>query len=285
MNVIKVVAVTAEPRMHTETLELLFDGDKQALAGTGKPYAVIIANQNYGAQTGLPSLATPFADAKALSDILIRRYGLFTELALPGGKTLPLVLKDPAKRDIERALVEVGKVTGVKDTVLVFYAGHGVEPVTSIAYWVPSDAEAGFEPSDPFRGRSAVIQRMQADRVILISDFLLLGRAAARRTARAREDRGERANAGAAQTAIAPLAHRHHVRKQRAGRRSRRRRTFESLPALCSPVSTRWSTTPSRPVSCSTATFSSRSPPTLTKSPSTGRLRRLATKRRRLRLR
>ncbi|MGE0502192.1 MAG: caspase family protein [Rhizobiaceae bacterium] len=177
LNVIDVRAVTADNRMLSRKLELLFEGDRQALVGEGRRYAVVIANQTYGGATGMPSLSTPFADADAISAVLTERYGFVTDLPLGEGRTLPLVLRDPTKRDIQAALHQLGKVAGSKDTVLVFYAGHGVfEKVTSTAYWVPSDAEKGFEPSylsaDDI---SAAIQRMQAGKVILISDSCYSG--------------------------------------------------------------------------------------------------------------
>lgn len=177
LNRIELVAVTAEPNMYSQTLELVFEGDKAALEGQGRRFAIVVANQNYGETTGMPSLTTPFADADALSTVLTGKYGFETELPLPSGDKMPLILKDATKRDILLALHQVGKVAGVKDTVLIFYAGHGVfEQVTSIAYWVPSDAEQGFEPSYLSAADiSAAIQRIQAGHLILISDSCYSG--------------------------------------------------------------------------------------------------------------
>ncbi len=177
LNPVSIVAVTADSRMHKRRLDLVFEGDLKALEGEGRRYAVIIANQNYGEATGMPDLSTPFADADALAAVLAGTYGFTTQLTLPNGKALPLLLKDPTKRDIEVALFQLGKVAGKRDTVLIFYAGHGVfEPVTSTAYWVPSDAEQGFEPSYLSAADiSAAIQRLQADHVILISDSCYSG--------------------------------------------------------------------------------------------------------------
>lgn len=177
MNTINVIAITADSRMHKKAIDLVFEGDRAALEGEGKRYAVVIANQNYSAESGMPSLSTPFADADALTAVLSEDYGFATEITLDNGKTAPLVLKDPTKRDIEVVLHQLGKIAGAKDTVLIFFAGHGVfEPVTSIAYWVPSDAEAGFEPSYLSASDiSAAIQRIQAGHVILISDSCYSG--------------------------------------------------------------------------------------------------------------
>jgi len=177
MNTINVIAITADSRLHQKTIDLVFEGDRAALEGEGKRYAVVIANQNYTPESGMPSLSTPFADADALTAVLAENYGFATEITLENGKTAPLVLKDPTNRDIEIVLHQLGKVAGAKDTVLIFFAGHGVfEPVTSIAYWVPSDAEAGFEPSYLSASDiSAAIQRIQAGHVILISDSCYSG--------------------------------------------------------------------------------------------------------------
>lgn len=176
MNMVNVVAVTADSRMHRQTLEFVYEGDRKALEGEGRRYAVIVANQNYGGTTGFASLATPFADADALAALLSSKYGFETELRV-GATTVPLVLRDPTKRDIQLALHHVGRAVGDKDTVLVYYAGHGIfEPVTSTAYWVPADAEAGFEPSYLSAADiSAAVQRMQAGNVMLISDSCYSG--------------------------------------------------------------------------------------------------------------
>lgn len=177
LNVIDVRAVTADNRMLSRKLELMFEGDRQALVGDGRRYAVIIANQTYGGGTGMPSLATPFADADAIAKVLTAGYGYETELPVGEGRTLPLILKDPTKREIQSTLHHLGKVVGSKDSVLIFYAGHGVyEEVTATAYWVPSDAEKGYEPSYLSAADiSAAIQRMQAGKVILISDSCYSG--------------------------------------------------------------------------------------------------------------
>ncbi len=177
MNRISVIAVTADSRLHPYTLEFLYEGDKKALEGEGRRYAVVIANQNYIGRHRLQIAVHAFADADAVTVVLTSKYGFETELKTSGGATVPLVLKDPTKREIEIALHHVGKTVGEKDTVLIFFAGHGIfEPLTSIAYWVPSDAEAGFEPSYLSASDiSAAIQRIQSGNVILISDSCYSG--------------------------------------------------------------------------------------------------------------
>ena len=177
LNSVSIVAVTADSRMHKKTLELVYEGDLKALEGEGRRYAVLIANQAYGPDTGLPKLETPVADADAIAAVLTGRYGFTTELALPDGRKLPLVLKDAGRNDILFRLEDVARNVGPKDQVLIYYAGHGVyEQMTSLAFWVPADARVGYSSSflsaDDI---SSAIKRMQAGNVILISDSCYSG--------------------------------------------------------------------------------------------------------------
>ncbi len=176
-NTVTVTAVTADARLHSLTLEFVYAAEENQLQGTGQRYAIIIANQQYDIQTGFPSLSTPVSDANALSALLTQRFGFTTEIVTEAGVTQPLLLVDPTKREIQLALHHVGRLVGEQDTVLVYYAGHGVfEPVTQSAFWVPSDAESGFAPSFLSAADiSAAIQRMQAGNIILISDSCYSG--------------------------------------------------------------------------------------------------------------
>lgn len=178
VNTFEVVALTADGRTHEKLLELVFEGDKKALEGDGTRYAVIIANQNYDrAKSGFDALATPFADADAVASLLTTKYGFRTEAKLPDGSAVALVLKDATRRDIETTLYKIGLVVGEKDTVLIYYAGHGIyEEKTTIAFWVPSDAEAGVPIS--YLSASTIaeaVQRMQAGKVVVISDSCFSG--------------------------------------------------------------------------------------------------------------
>ncbi|MGE0502675.1 MAG: caspase family protein [Rhizobiaceae bacterium] len=178
LNEVEIVALTADGRTHEKRLELVFEGDKKALEGEGRRFALIIANETYDRQrTGFSPLSTPFEDADAVAAILKQRYGFETEATLPGGQAVPLVLRDATRRDIETVLYRIGLVAGEKDTVLIYYAGHGIyEERTTIAFWVPSDAEAGVPISYLSASTiSEAIQRMQAGKVIVISDSCFSG--------------------------------------------------------------------------------------------------------------
>lgn len=177
LNTVEIVALTRDGRTHEKRLEFMFEGDRKALEGEGVRYAVVIANQTYARETGFSPLRTPFADADALADILATRYGFRLEATLPGGRTVPLLLKDATRRDIETVLYQIGLVAGEKDTVLIYFAGHGIyEEKTTIAFWVPVDAEAGVPIS--YLSASTIVeavQRMHADNVVVISDSCFSG--------------------------------------------------------------------------------------------------------------
>jgi hypothetical protein len=176
VNTISVTALTSDDEIHVMTpLEINFDGDLTRLKGEGTRYAVIIANQNYLPETEFSTLATPAADAEALRKTLTTDYGFITELPIGPGENLSLFLLDASKDEIEEVLYMVSQVATEQDSVLIYYAGHGVyDERTTNAYWVPVDA------TRPFNYLSGVtitehIQRMLARSVILISDSCYAG--------------------------------------------------------------------------------------------------------------
>lgn len=177
INPIQIVALTGDARTHIKTIELRFEGNVEALAGEGTRYAVVIANKSYDyARTGFEPLKTPFDDADAVIDVLEQSYGFETK-AVAKGQEFSLVLKDATRRDIETVLYKIGTIAGENDTVLIYYAGHGIyEERTTIAFWVPVDAETGVPISYvSATAISEAIQRMQARKVVVISDSCFSG--------------------------------------------------------------------------------------------------------------
>ena len=177
LNRIEVVALTRDNRQHTRTVEVTYAGGADPLAGGGRKYALLIANQTYGGDTGMPALATPFADVDAVADVLVRRYGFVTEAVTPDGHRLPLLLRDASRAQIETTLFQLSLIAGEADQVLIYYGGHGVfEQVTGTAFWVPADAVAGVPPSYiSASGISEALLRLQAASVIVVSDSCYSG--------------------------------------------------------------------------------------------------------------
>ena len=177
VNRIDVLAMTRDNQPVTHSIELFFEGDMKALLGDGTRYALLIANQTYAEGSGISRLATPHGDAEALAALLRDRYGFVTEARLPGGEVVDLFLKDATRLQIETALFQIGRLAGARDTVLIFYAGHGIyEQATQGAFWLPVDAQAGMPFTWlPASAISDAILRIEAGNVLVISDSCYSG--------------------------------------------------------------------------------------------------------------
>lgn len=141
----------------------------------GTRYALIIANQTYN-DSAFARLETPLADAQALADRLGRKFGFKTELDRNGQK-FSMLLHNAGKREIERALSRLRGVMTAADSLVVFYAGHGIyEKETHQAYWLPVDAEAN-EPQTWLSAHDirSAIQRLEARHVLVVADSCFSG--------------------------------------------------------------------------------------------------------------
>lgn len=99
----------------------------------GKYYALIIANNTYGENSGMMSLKRPIADATALKEVLATRYTFDWNNIM--------TLYDRSKMDVEVSLDELQKRVRPEDNLLIFYAGHGkMDMEADIGYWLLSDA-------------------------------------------------------------------------------------------------------------------------------------------------
>ena len=138
----------------------------------GNYYALVIGNNIYDDKYGVwDSLNNPINDAKAVVDVLKRRY-TFTEGDIQ-------LLINAKRRDIIRAINElIGKINA-KDSVLIFYAGHGyLNEDTDEAYWVPVDAqgedETNYISHETIKRKLGVIAD-RASHVLLVSDSCFSG--------------------------------------------------------------------------------------------------------------
>jgi caspase domain-containing protein/Sel1 repeat-containing protein len=93
----------------------------------GDYYALVIGNREY---TYWPKLDTPQNDAGEMAEMLSQRYGFKTK-----------VLFNATRYDILIALNELQKKLTDKDSLLIYYAGHGHLDDKGRGYWVPVDGE------------------------------------------------------------------------------------------------------------------------------------------------
>jgi hypothetical protein len=126
-------------------------------------YALVIGNNTY---RHLKKLETARADAEEIEQLLARDYGFKT-------KKLP----DATRDEIIKALSDYRGELGPDDSLLVYYAGHGVnDKGAETAYWLPVDASEG----DPSHWISAdditrSVRAIPARHVLVISDSCYSG--------------------------------------------------------------------------------------------------------------
>lgn len=140
----------------------------------GQKVALIIANEAYQS-ADFPALKTPIADARAVADVLIKKYGFVTQLG-DGDDALDLFMTNVTKAQIQQALFELRRRLTVEDQLLVYYAGHGESDPDLGAYWVPVDGVV----KEDFTWLAAdeitrELKRMNAISVLVVSDSCYAG--------------------------------------------------------------------------------------------------------------
>ncbi len=128
----------------------------------GANHALIIGNNNY---RKLPLLETALNDARALADVLERRYGFTVEL-----------LEDADRHQIISALWDFNDSLTGRDNLLIYYAGHGTLNGQS-EYWQPIDADP-TNPSNWISTRAEVtsmLKKSAARHVLVIADSCYSG--------------------------------------------------------------------------------------------------------------
>ena len=99
----------------------------------GRYYALLIAVQDYKGQ-GIQKLDNPVKDAERLSEVLSRNYTFESQDVR--------LLKNPTREEIISAFEQLEKTIKPEDSLLVFYAGHGLwDDKTKQGYWIPVDVE------------------------------------------------------------------------------------------------------------------------------------------------
>lgn len=100
----------------------------QGVVAVGRYHALVIGNNAY---IGLPRLKTAEADAREVAALLKEAYGFETKLLL-----------NATRQQITSALNSYRRELGTDASLLVYYAGHGVnDKEADKAYWLPVDAQ------------------------------------------------------------------------------------------------------------------------------------------------
>ena len=129
----------------------------------GNYHALVIGNNEYPA---FPDLNTAVRDAEAVGRLLERSYGF---------KVTPLI--NATRVQIIGALAKMRATLTVNDSLLIYYAGHGViDEVTQQGYWLPVDSHqdnpANWISTDDI---TTMLKAMSARHVMVVADSCYSG--------------------------------------------------------------------------------------------------------------
>ena len=130
----------------------------------GSFHAVVIGNNSYR-DGSYPALKSASSDATAVANVLRDRYGYQTTLLL-----------NASRLEILAALDEMRQKLGPKDSLLIYYAGHGEIDSAGKGYWIPSDASAASSKTWISNAMiSDVLNTMPAKHVLTVADSCYSG--------------------------------------------------------------------------------------------------------------
>jgi len=129
----------------------------------GNYHALVISINNY---RNLPRLRTAARNAGVIANILERRYGFRTTL-----------LTDATRRDILDALLGLRRPLTGRDSLLAYYAGHGVlDRDADRGYWLPRNAHEDSQSGWLSNGRiTDTLKAMRAKCVMVMPDSCYSG--------------------------------------------------------------------------------------------------------------
>lgn len=134
----------------------------------GKQYLLLIAIDEY---EHFSSIQYPVTDTEELRDILMQKYYI--------DEVYKLYNKRATRANIIKMLTSLKDTLTVKDSLFIYYAGHGnLDEESDTGAWIPYDAEKNpftqlnWIPNHLIRG---IISKMDALHVLLISDSCFSG--------------------------------------------------------------------------------------------------------------
>ncbi len=129
----------------------------------GRYYALVIGNDDY---QDYPKLQTPVNDAKAVANILRKKYGFDTS-----------VVTNASRYTILSAINDIKNQVTENDNLLIYYAGHGqIDERTNQGYWLPVDAEQASSANwIPNTVISDLINTISAKHILVVADSCYSG--------------------------------------------------------------------------------------------------------------
>jgi uncharacterized caspase-like protein/uncharacterized protein YgiM (DUF1202 family) len=175
-NIITVAAYDGDQLASTRTLRVTREANR------GQIWAVVIGISQYKT---VRSLKYADKDAMAFRDYLTRNVGV-----TPNHMTV-LINEQATLFNLKRSLgTELKRKAGPKDTVIIYYAGHGAPETDASSpdgdgmekYLIPYDADPQdlYTTGLPMREVETIFHRLSAERVIFITDSCYSGATAGR---------------------------------------------------------------------------------------------------------
>ena len=129
----------------------------------GQLYAFLVGINRY---QKYENLETPLRDIFRIGEVLEKKFAARS-----------IYLEDATRREITTELNQLRKVLTQDDTVLVYYAGHGLlDPDTDEGYWLPSDADPDDDTN--WVSNNYVLNKLKAfpaTNVMLVADSCFSG--------------------------------------------------------------------------------------------------------------
>lgn len=133
----------------------------------GRQYAVLIAIDRY--REWAP-LRKPVSDARAVRDVLARRYYI--------DEFIELYDEQATASGIRQLFSRLADTVGRTDSVLVYYAGHGCTDRFGTGFWIPVDGGLNADSQDRWIPNQQIrnfLSRMKARSVALVVDSCFSG--------------------------------------------------------------------------------------------------------------
>ncbi|MBW2681606.1 MAG: caspase family protein [Deltaproteobacteria bacterium] len=131
-------------------------------------YKALVIGINDYQDPKIPDLKSTVNDAKAMANLLSRKYGFSVDLMLNGQATRAKVIQKLRKLALD---------SRPDDSILFYYAGHGdIDRVLNDGWWIPVDATGG-DPSTYLDNTivQKVLRSMKSKHILLISDSCYSG--------------------------------------------------------------------------------------------------------------
>nr|VFJ56990.1 MAG: Caspase domain-containing protein [Candidatus Kentron sp. FW] len=181
-NTVLISGVRGSGQMDTKRLTFHYHRNLGVLLSEGERYALVIGIKDYQDDAHFPDLGTPIEDAKAVAEVLGEKYGFRLKLDSDEGNSekssTELLMTNAGERKIKATLTRLRDKLTKNDSLLIYFAGHGViNKTTEEAFWIAADSESGEEYtyiSSSFL--NSQLQQMQARKVLVVADSCYSGK-------------------------------------------------------------------------------------------------------------